>query len=200
MEERDADRREHRTPGHSGLFIRSATCSPANLIKMRHRGHKRDPTTLCCHRLVRVGSRIILMGIMASVADVCLAAVYECRDPVGRSVLTNRPVGLQSCRSIIKEAESVPPSPASKAPQQPGAALTPNESAAAIPNHAPEASIPLPILDPSDGPDSAPRPHSSPCRQGVNPLNPLIATPCAQPDPPPQPQPNVLDGEPGMSR
>jgi hypothetical protein len=53
-----------------------------------------------------------------------LAAVYECRDAVGKSVLTNRQ-GLHSCRLVIKE---VPTSAATKmAPEQPSATALPNQ-------------------------------------------------------------------------
>ena len=139
------------------------------------------PNLFSRHQLVLVVSTIILFAIMASMTHLSLAVVYECRDARGKSVLTNRQVGLHSCRSIIKEATPVPTSPASNnSPQQPLATAIPNES-----SHAPDdPSTVFPSL-PNDGPDSAP-PAPSSCRQEVNPLNPLIATPCAQPDPSPQ--------------
>ena len=144
------------------------------------------------YRLVRVVSTIILMAIMESMTHLSLAAVYECRDAMGKSVLTNRQQGLHSCRSVIKE---VPASPAAKmTPEQATAMAIPNEA-----NHATEPSTALPTYNANDGPESAPPLHSS-CRQGVNLLNPLIATPCPHPDPSPPPQPSMFDGEPGQNR
>jgi hypothetical protein len=142
------------------------------------------------YRLVRVVSTIILMAIMANMTHLSVAAVYECRDAVGKSVLTNRQQGLHSCRLVIKE---VPTSAATKmAPKQPSATALPNQA-----SHADEPSTVLPTY--KDAPESAPPPHSS-CRQGVNLLSPLIATPYPHPDPSSQPQPSMYDGEPGSSR
>jgi hypothetical protein len=142
--------------------------------------HRPEPNPFSRYQLVLVVSTIILLAIMASMTHLSLAVVYECRDARGKSVLTNRQVGLHSCRSIIKEATPVPTSPAANnSPQQPLATAIPNES-----SHAADPSTVFPSL-PNDGPDSAPPAHSS-CRSEVNPLNPLIATPCAQPDPSPQ--------------
>jgi hypothetical protein len=155
--------------------------------------HKREPNRLSPIRLVRAVSTLILMAIMASMTHLSLAAVYTCRDAAGKSVLTNRQRGLHSCRSVIKE---VPTSPATEVtPQQPSATAMPNELI-----DAPEPpSTALPTFNANDGPDSTPPPHSS-CRQGVNLLNPLIATPCPHPDPSPQSQPRVFDGEPGLGK
>lgn len=156
--------------------------------------HGTKPHPLFRYQLVPVVSTIFLMPIMATMTQVSLAAVYECRDAGGKSVLTNKQVGLHSCRSIIKKGAAVPTSPASSmTPQQPSATPMPDES-----SHAHDPSTVFPLL-PNDVPDSAPPPHSS-CRQGVNPLNPLTATPCAQPDPSLQPQPSAFDGEPDLSR
>lgn len=160
---------------------------------MRHRVHKTEPNRLALHRLFPVISTIILMTIMASMTRLSVAAVYECRDAVGKSVLTNRQRGLHSCRSVIK---GVPPSPATKiTSEQPSATAIPDEA-----THATEPSTALPTYNandgPESGPESAPPTHSS-CRQGVNLLNPLIATPCPHPDPSPPPQPSMFDGEPG---
>jgi hypothetical protein len=143
------------------------------------------------HRLVRVISTIILMAIMASMTHLSLAAVYECRDAVGKRVLTNRQRGLHSCRSVINE---VPASPESKMPQQASAPEISNPA-----SDTPEPSTALPTFNANDGPDSTEPSHSS-CRQGVNLLNPLIATPCPHPDPSPESQPSVFDGEAGFSR
>jgi hypothetical protein len=142
--------------------------------------YKTKCNRLSRHRLLAVLSTIIIMALSAGVTHLSVAAVYECRDAAGKSVLTNRQVGLHSCRSIIKEAVSLPTSPESNmTPEQPSATVIPNESSDA---HYP--STELPTWNPNEGPDSPPQPHSS-CRQGVNPLNPLIATPC----PPSYPSP-----------
>jgi hypothetical protein len=133
------------------------------------------------YHLVGVVSVVILLAIMAGMTHLSMAAVYECRDAGGKSLLTNKQQGLHSCRSVVKE---VPISPAMKiTPEQPGATAIPNEV-----SHPIEPSMPLPTYNVNDGPESVPPPQPS-CRQGVNLLNPLIATPCSHPDPSPQLQP-----------
>jgi hypothetical protein len=147
------------------------------------------PKRLYSYCLVRGVSTIILMAFIASMDHPSLAAVYECRDAVGKSVLTNRQQGLHSCRLVIKE---VPTSAATKmAPEQPSATALPNQA-----SHADEPSTVLPTY--KDAPESALPPPSS-CRQGVNLLNPLIATPCPHPDPSSQRQPSMDDDAPNVS-
>jgi hypothetical protein len=151
--------------------------------------HKTEPNRLSRHPLVSLGPSILLMAIMGSMTP-SPAAVYECRDAEGKSVLTNRQGRLRSCRSIINKAAPVATSPASEmTPQHPSAAASPNEFI-----DAPQPSPALPSFNPYDT-DSGPPPRSS-CPLGLNPLNPLIATPCASP----QPQSSTIDGEPSLSR
>jgi hypothetical protein len=151
---------------------------------MHHRNTRRSPIgSLAINSFL--WSTVILMAVATHIS---LAAVYKCRDGRGKSVLTNSQVGLHSCRSIIKESASVSASPPSNmAPQQSSVTATPNES-----GHENDPSIMFPSL-PNDGPDLASPPS---CRQGVDPLNPLIASSYASPDPSPPTQPRVTDAEP----
>jgi hypothetical protein len=169
------------------LHLRSAVQISKTLIRwwsMRHPNTRRSSIgSLASNSFL--WSTVILMAVGTHIS---LAAVYECRDGRGSSVLTNRQVGLHSCRSIIKESASVSVSPPSNmTPQQPSSAAMSNES-----SHDHEPSTVFPFV-PNDGPDSTPPPS---CRQGVNPLNPLIARSCASPDPSSPAQPHVTDAEP----
>ena len=96
-------------------------------MNMHLRGHETHANRLSRHWLIPFVLTILLVALMISMTQESRAAVYECRDSAGKSVVTNRKAGLHSCRSII-EGASVPKSPTSeREPQQPSATAVPNE-------------------------------------------------------------------------
>ena len=134
-------------------FIRGVGVSPSPnprlpCMKMHLRGHETHANRLSRHWLIPFVLTILLVALMISMTQASRAAVYECRDSAGKSVVTNRKAGLHSCRSII-EGASVPKSPTSeREPQQPSATAVPNEV-----SHDPEP-IALPPITPNYGLDS----------------------------------------------
>ena len=121
---------------------------------------------------------VLLWGSVASVESpsVAFAAVYECRDATGRTVLTNKPRSLHKCEMRIQGTASPPmssarPSPPSYTPLPP--TLPPENQWTSID----------PLSSPHPRAPSSPSP-SAPCARGFNPLNPLSAPPCVQSDQP----------------
>jgi hypothetical protein len=122
---------------------------------------------------------VLLWGSVASVESpsVAVAAVYECRDATGRTVLTNRPRSLHHCEMRIQGTASVlpppmnsdRPSPPSYTPLPP--TLYPEDQWTSID----------PLSAPNPVAPSSPSP-SAPCARGFNPLNPLSAPPCVRSD------------------
>lgn len=111
------------------------------------------------------------------------AAVYQCRDAVGKSVLTNRPSQLRNCFVLSEETPSAPtPSEASTTPQEsppPSYAppLPPNRQADI------QGSSISSLPPPNPGASLSPSPPPpQPCSRGLNPFNPLSAPPCVKPE------------------
>lgn len=135
--------------------------------------HRTHPSSMYC-----MVSLVLTLGSVVSVGSPHLtwAAVYECVDAGGKSVLTNKPAQLHSCHMLSEGIDSeLTPSEASTLPQVSPPPMRPDRSSR--PSHIP----PMPLNQPT------------PCVPGINPLNPLSAPPCVQSDqseaPPPQPAP-----------
>ena len=115
----------------------------------------------------RVGwfiSTVILWGSVVSVESpsAALAAIYECRDATGKTVVTDRPKGLHNCEMRSKGTASArPPSDASPTPQVIHPPIDSDEPF-------------LPIDDPLPPPLHTPQP----CSLALNPLNPMSGPPC----------------------
>ncbi len=108
------------------------------------------------------------------------AAVYQCLDRAGKTVLSNKQSGLHHCRVLSEDH-----APASTPPN---AGITPPGSTPDMNSEIPYVP-PMPPDRPSgtqESPDvTAPAPSSSqlrPCSYGMNPLNPLSNLPCVQSD------------------
>lgn len=118
------------------------------------------------------------------------AAVHQCLDAAGKTVLTNRPSQLHNCHVLSEETASTP------APPTP--ITTPQVSSPPISSDIPPAppyAAPAPPNLPDDAQGSSigslPPPHPGaslsptppqPCSRGLNPFNPLSAPPCARSD------------------
>lgn len=119
------------------------------------------------------------------------AAVYQCLDEAGKTVLSNRQSRLHHCQVISED-----PAP----PATPNAGMTPQGSTPPVTSETPLAqpyTPSVPTERPGDGRDSSvselPVPNRTvpsspsrlqPCSQGLNPLNPLNNPPCAGLDQP----------------
>lgn len=121
-------------------------------------------------------STVLLWGNVISVEPLSLAwaAVYECRDATGKTVLTDRPRSSHNCKMRSKGTPSALTSPISSDRSFP---LPP-----AMPPEYQETSIDT-LSTPNPRASSLPSP-STPCARGFNPLNPLSAPPCVQSDQP----------------
>jgi hypothetical protein len=121
------------------------------------------------------------------------AAVYQCRDKAGRTVLTNRPSQLRNCH-VISEG-TTPPATSSASTKSPQGLPPPiiSEGSPAPPYYDDPPMTPdqppdiegspfhsLPEPDPAMSSSTSP---SEPCTRGLNPFNPLSAPPCVQSDP-----------------
>lgn len=138
-------------------------------------------------------STMLLLGSVVSVKSPfpAWAAVYECRDVTGKTVLTDRPRGLRNCKMLSQgTAPALTPPDMSPMPQVSPPSISPNRSS-------PPPYVPLPPTPPTDtqgtstGSLPAPNPKASsspppsppaPCARGLNPLNPLSTLPCVQSD------------------
>jgi len=115
------------------------------------------------------------------------AAVYECLDAAGKTVITNRQSDLHNCRLLSEGADQTvtPPAP-SVTPQVSPPALSPDSPPAPPlvppvipPVRQPDTRSSLPGLPPPvSAPGMSPAP-AQPCSSGLNPLNPLTGPPCA---------------------
>jgi hypothetical protein len=117
------------------------------------------------------------------------AAVYECRDATGTTVLTDRPRDLHNCKMLSKgKTSTLTPPDASPMPQMSPPPINSDQPS-------PHPYVPLPPTLPTDtegssidslsapSPKSAASPsQSAPCVRGLNPLNPLSDPPCVQSD------------------
>ena len=109
-------------------------------------------------------STVILLGSVVSVESPspALAAIYECRDATGKTVVTDRPKGLHNCEMRSKGTAST---------------LTPSEAS-------PTPKVLLPPIDsdepspPTDDPLPPPLHNPQPCSLDLNPLNPMSGPPC----------------------
>jgi len=148
------------------------------------------------HRRTYRGCLLCLVSVMillSSVArlnspDSTWAAVYQCREEAGKTVLTNRPLQLNNCRVLTEDPASDSASSAAMAtPQDSGPAM--NSDVPSAPPYVP----PTPLSRQGDPQASAigsapapnpgvsvPPPSPQPCSHGWNPLNPLSAPPCTQ--------------------
>jgi len=118
------------------------------------------------------------------------AAVYQCLDAAGKTLLTNRPSQLNNCHVLSEETAPASTPPATITTPQ---VLAPPVNSDIPP--APSYTPPLPSnrqADPqgsSSGSLPALHPGMSlspsspqPCSRGLNPFNPLSAPPCARSD------------------
>jgi hypothetical protein len=126
-------------------------------------------------------SSVILLSSVASVDSPypTWAAVYQCLDAAGKTVLTDRPTGLHSCHVLSEGTASAPMPPGPNALPQ-----LPPQNALPIPSHQPPDSPGPPIgpLPPPNPAAPSSPPSAQPCHRGVNPLNPLTTPPCTQSD------------------
>jgi hypothetical protein len=149
--------------------------------------HRPHPGRLLCH----VSMAILLCSVVCGYSLYpTWAAVYQCVDAAGITVLTDRPARLHNCHMLSEGTTSaLTPPQASALPQ---ASSPPNRSG--IPSSLPYVplmapTVPTDIQGTSIGslPAPNPRPSSSPsppapCARGLNPLNPLSAPPCVRSD------------------
>ena len=111
----------------------------------------------------------ILVAILCFALAACvespspaLAAIYECRDATGKTVVTDSPKGLHNCEMRSKgTASTLTPSDASPTPQ---VLLPPIGSDQPSP--------------PTDDPLPPPLHTPQPCSLDLNPLNPMSGPPC----------------------
>ena len=116
------------------------------------------------------------------------AAVYQCLNAAGKTVLSNKQSELHKCRVLSAETTPVSTPPAS---------MTPQGSTPAVNSEIPPAPPvpPMTVNRPGDFQDAAirsqpppnPAASSSPaplrrCAHGLNPLNPLSSQPCVGSD------------------
>jgi hypothetical protein len=153
-------------------------------------GSARQRTMPCRPPPCSVGgliSAVLLLGSVVSVESPspAWAAIYECRDATGKTVLTDRPKGLHNCEMRSKgTASALTPSDASPTPQ-----VSPPPISSDRPSPPPDAPLPPPL--PTDtqgasiGSHPAPNPGTSssssspqPCSLGLNSLNPMSGPPC----------------------
>ncbi len=155
---------------------------------------KRKPSDSTASRIVHRLVSIALFVVSSSMVAVDLprsasAAVYQCLDDAGRTVLSNTQSKLHDCQVLSHDPAplSLPPDagttpqdanvPGSELlPSPPYAPFTPPDRPADVPD-VPAGSTPPDRVAPS--PPSQPRP----CVPGLNPLNPLNGPPCAGSDP-----------------
>lgn len=137
---------------------------------------------LFCHALVRVVcvALVLTNAVWLGIPISTWATVYKCVDQAGRSVLTNRKAGLQSCRVILEDATGEPKSGVGKKPKH----VNPPTDEGMMPSFT--DTPPPPMVFPNDPPvpsmNMPPSETSStqPCAPGFNPLNPMSTAPCAQ--------------------
>ena len=151
-------------------------------------GPPRRPPPGTVHRIVWM---VLLLSSMVSVDAPysTWAAVYQCRDAAGKSVLTNRPSQLRNCHVFIEEN--------ALSPTLPGTSATPQVSPPPINSDIPPAPPYVSPIPPPNRPvdtqgasmSSLPAPNQGassslpqPCSRGLNPLNPLSSPPCVQRD------------------
>lgn len=144
----------------------------------RQRTELRRPHPGCVRCIV---SAVILFSIVASVDSPhpAWAAVYQCLDAAGKTVLTDRPTGLHNCHVLSEGTASALMSPGPNALPQ-----LPPQNAPLIPSNQPPDS-PGPPIGSLPQPNTAapsPPPSAQPCLRGVNPLNPLTTPPCPRSD------------------
>ena len=128
-------------------------------------------------------SIVLLLSILVNVGSPYLtwAAVYECLDVGGETMLTNRPAQPQICRMLIEGTATdltpdvstppqvaAPPSPYSYVPNDPP-----------LPSNLPSdhAASPDSLSASNPGKQSLPSP---PCAHRLYPLNPLSTPPCVR--------------------
>jgi hypothetical protein len=126
-----------------------------------------------------------LLGILTLITPLvsAWAAVYQCIDKTGQTVLTNRQAGFRQCRVIIEDpVASTKSSPGRKpksSTEPTDLDLAPAFSDGLTPMPPPN-DIPAPRMDtpnPSPSPPMASPLH--PCPPGVNTLNALNDVPCS---------------------
>jgi hypothetical protein len=159
----------------------------------RQRTKPRRTRPGCVHCLV---STVLVLSSVVSLdsPDPTWAAVYQCLDAAGKTVLTNRPSELHNCQVLSEGTDSAPTPPAPNTTPQ---VSTPPISSdiPPAPPYAPPNAPPMPPNRPADtqgasvGSLPAPNPGVSsslsspqPCSRGLNPLNPLSTPPCARSD------------------
>ncbi len=137
------------------------------------------------HAVIRCvcGGLLLNSTIWISLPSSTWASVYKCIDQRGRSVLTNRKAGFQSCRVILEDAAGESKSGAGQKPKglsQP----TDDEMTPSVTDTPPPPTVfpnepPMPWMNaPSSGGSSS----SQPCAPGFNPLSPMSTPPCVQSD------------------
>ena len=134
--------------------------------------------------------RLLMMGLIGGLMLInplvsAWAAVYQCVDKTGKTILTNRPTGLRHCRVIIEDTVAGTKAGAGRKSQG-TTEPTDSDMAPAFADGLTPMPQPgdggYPRMDPPDTqiPDpSVPSSPGQPCRPGVNPLNPLNDVPCS---------------------
>lgn len=133
-----------------------------------------------CYAIARGVAVCLLLadGVWLSVPTSAWASVYKCIDQTGRSVLTNRKAGFQSCRVILEDPAGESKSAAGKKPKN-ASAPTNDDMAPAFIDSPPLPNDPtIQWMDAPPGGATSPRP----CSPGFNPLNPMSTAPCPQSD------------------
>jgi hypothetical protein len=135
------------------------------------------------HRLVSMVLQLACIGLLGCPYPAG-AAVYQCLDRAGKTVLSNKQSGLHHCR-VLSEDHAPASTPPNAGMTPPGSSPPMNSE---IPS-APPSVPPMPPDQPAGMQESsnvtAPAPSSSqlrPCSYGMNPLNPLSNLPCVQSD------------------
>lgn len=124
-----------------------------------------------------------LIGVITLITPLvgAWAAVYQCIDKTGQTVLTNRQAGFRQCRVIIEDPVASTKSSPGRRPKSTSEPaeldLAPAFSDGLTPLP-PPSDIPAPRMDtPNPSPPMASPPQ--PCPPGVNTLNPLNDVPCS---------------------
>lgn len=134
-----------------------------------------------CHMMV-VGFIGGLMLISPPIST--WAAVHQCVDKTGKTVLTNRPTGFRHCRVIVEDTVAGAKTAAGKKSQD-----STEQTDSEVVRVLPDGLIPMPQpgengYPRTDTPDNPPLNPSSasapeqPCPPGINRLNPLSDVPC----------------------
>lgn len=144
-------------------------------------------------RWIRFVQSIHRMAIVALMSGVMLssplvnawAAVHQCVDKAGKTVLTNRPTGLRHCRVIVEDPVTGSKTAAGRKSQNSADSIDSDtaptfvDGLTVIPQQPGDGGYPrTESLNTAPSTPSTPSSLDQSCPPGVNPLNPLNDVPC----------------------